>query len=55
MPKDKLKVGQFDHYKRWTSNEGYTFLAKDLADAKLYQKKIKLTGKLTEVVVETNN
>jgi hypothetical protein len=55
MRKDKLKVGQFDHYKRWTSNEGYTFLAKDLADAELYQKKMNLAGKLSEVIVETNN
>ena len=25
--KDKKKKGQFDHYKKWTTNEGYTFLA----------------------------
>ena len=47
----KKKVGQFDHYKRWTTDQGYTFLAKDLADAEKY---LKMTGghlgKLKEVV-----
>ena len=32
----KTKVGQFDHYKKWTTDEGYTFMAKDLADAIKY-------------------
>jgi len=34
--KSKKKVGQFDHYKKWTTNEGYTFLAETKEDAKLY-------------------
>ena len=29
----KKKKGQFDHYKKWTTNQGYTFLAKDKEDA----------------------
>ena len=37
----KKKVGQFDHYKKWTTDQGYTFLAKDLADAIKY---IEMTG-----------
>ena len=49
MPK-KTK-GQFDHYKKWTTDEGYSFLAKDLADAIKY---IEVTGQhlgtLKEVV-----
>jgi len=32
MPKSKSK-GQFDHYKKWTTDEGYTFLAETKADA----------------------
>ena len=32
----KTKVGQFDHYKKWTTDVGYTFMAKDLAAAELY-------------------
>ena len=47
----KKKVGQFDHYKKWTTDQGYTFLAKDLADAIKY---IEMTGQhlgaLKEVV-----
>lgn len=47
----KKKVGQFDHYKRWTADQGYTFLAKDLADAIKY---LEVTGQhlgtLKEVV-----
>ena len=31
--KSKKKVGQFDHYKKWTTNQGYTFLAKSKEDA----------------------
>ena len=34
----KTTVGQFDHYKKWTTDEGYTFLAKDKEDAELYLK-----------------
>ena len=47
----KTKVGQFDQYKRWTTDEGYTFMAENLADAIKY---IEVTGqhigKLKEVV-----
>tara|TARA_Y100001963_G_C6525158_1_gene328477 strand:- start:326 stop:580 length:255 start_codon:yes stop_codon:yes gene_type:complete len=47
----KKKKGQFDHYKKWTTNEGYTFMAKDKEDAELYLKHMGHTdlGKLTEV------
>ena len=34
----KIK-GQFDNYKKWTTDEGYTFLAKDKEDAELYLKR----------------
>jgi hypothetical protein len=37
----KTTVGQFDHYKKWTTDVGYTFRAKDLADAIKY---IEMTG-----------
>jgi hypothetical protein len=37
--KAKKKAGQFDSYKKWTTDEGYTFLAKDKEDAELYLKK----------------
>ena len=50
MSKKKRK-GQFDHYKKSTTNEGYTFFARDLADAIKY---IEVTGQhlgaLKEVV-----
>ena len=50
MPKKKSK-GQFDHYKKWTTDEGYTFLAQDKEDAIKY---IEVTGQhlgaLKEVV-----
>jgi len=39
VPKKKTK-GQFDHYKKWTTNQGYTFLAKDREDALDYLKKM---------------
>jgi len=49
----KKKVGQFDHYKRWTTDEGYSFLAKDLADAELYVQRVGgHLGKIKEVVGE---
>jgi len=49
----KKKVGQFDHYKKWTTDEGYTFLAKDLADAELYVQSVGgYLGKIKEVVGE---
>ena len=39
MPKKNSK-GQFDHYKKWTTNQGYTFLAKDKKDALDYLTKM---------------
>ena len=35
---DKKIKGQFENYKKWTTDEGYTFLAKDKEDAELYLK-----------------
>ncbi len=47
----KKSKGQFNHYKKWKTDEGYTFFAKDLADAIKY---IEVTGQhlgsLKEVV-----
>ena len=49
MPKKKSK-GQFDHYKKWTTDEGYTFLAENKEDAILYLKHTSQElGKLKEV------
>ncbi len=50
--KDKKKKGQFDHYKKWTTDEGYIFLAENEEDAKLYLKHMKHSnlGLLKEVV-----
>ena len=50
--KDKKKKGQFDHYKKWTTDEGYTFLAETKEDAILYLKHMKHSnlGLLKEVV-----
>ena len=50
MPKKKTK-GQFDHYKRWTTDEGYTFLAETKEDAIEYLKHMEHAnlGKLREV------
>jgi len=46
----KKKAGQFDHYKKWTTDQGYTFLAKDKSDAELYvQKTAGDLGKIREV------
>ena len=28
----KKKKGQFDHYKKWTTDEGYTFVAETKED-----------------------
>ena len=53
--KSVSKVGQFSHYKKWTSDKGYTFLAKDKKDAETYLKMMGHLGslpKLTEVVGE---
>ena len=46
MAKNK---NQFSTYKKWRSDEGYTFMARDKEDAKLYLKKMGHLGKLTEV------
>ena len=32
----KKKVGQFDHYRKWTTDEGYTFLAENKKYAEQY-------------------
>ena len=50
MAKKKSK-GQFDHYKKWTTDEGYTFRAETLEDAIEYLKHMGHTdlGKLKEV------
>ena len=47
MSKKKNK-GQFDHYKRWTTDEGSTFVAETKEDAIEYMKHANL-GKLREV------
>ena len=39
MSKKKKSV-QFNDYKKWTTSEGFTFLAKDQSDAKLYVDKV---------------
>ena len=47
----KKKSIQFDHYKKWTTDEGYTFLAKDVEDAELYVQLVGgHLGKIKEVV-----
>ena len=49
----KKSKGQFDDYKKWTSDKGYTFLAKDKKDAEAYLKMMSHLGSLptlTEVV-----
>lgn len=49
--KTKKNVGQFDHYKKWTTDEGYSFLARDKEDAELYVQTIGGDlGKIKEVV-----
>ena len=50
MSKKKNK-GQFDHYKRWTTDEGYTFVAETKEDGIEYLKHMKHAnlGKLREV------
>ena len=32
----KKKKGQFDHYKKWTTDEGYTFVAETKEDALIF-------------------
>jgi|TARA_R110000824_G_scaffold138337_4_gene302993 hypothetical protein len=47
----KKSKGQFDHYKKWTTENGYTFLAKDQQDAEEYLKMNGIhLGSLKEVV-----
>ena len=49
----KKKVGQWVDYKSWTTDEGFTFLAKDKQDAELYVQKVGgHLGKIKEVVSE---
>ena len=49
----KKKTGQFAHYKKWKTDEGFTFLAENKEDAKLYLKKTGLhLGKIEEVTDE---
>ena len=50
--KDKKKVGQFDHYRKWTTDEGYTFVAETKEDALDYLKHMKHTnlGSLKDVI-----
>ncbi len=52
LSKTKKKVGQFDNYKKWTTTEGCTFMAKDKEDAKLYLKKAGITDSFKEVEVK---
>ena len=50
----KKKKGQFGHYKKWTTDEGYTFIAETKEDALDYLKHMghaKL-GKLREITDE---
>ena len=47
----KKKKSQFDNYKKYTTDEGYTFVARDEEDARLYVEKVGGNlGKLKEVV-----
>jgi|TARA_R110000803_G_scaffold107925_2_gene176077 hypothetical protein len=47
----KESKDQFKHYKKWTSDMGYTFLAKDEADAKSYLKMMGHLGSLEKLKV----
>ena len=51
MSKTKKTKGQFDHYKKWTTDEGYTFIAESKEDALDYLKHMEHAnlGKLREV------
>ena len=52
MPKKKSK-GQFKHYKKWTTDESYTFVAETKEDAKLYVQRVGSNlDKIKEVVSE---
>ena len=46
----KKKKGQFDHYKKWTTDEGYTFVAETKEDALEYLRHMEHAnlGKLRE-------
>ena len=44
MSKNESK-GQFDHYKKWTTDEGYSFVAESKEDAILYLNMIILVDK----------
>jgi hypothetical protein len=56
LSKSKKQSGQFDHYKRWTTDQGYTFLAENLADAIQYIEKTgQHLGTLKEVGELENN
>lgn len=49
MPKNKKS--QFNNYKKYTTDEGYTFVARDEEDARLYVEKVGGNlSKLKEVV-----
>tara|TARA_R110000822_G_C15047333_1_gene466018 strand:+ start:152 stop:316 length:165 start_codon:yes stop_codon:yes gene_type:complete len=44
------KASQFKHYKKWITEEGYTFVAENKEDAELYLKiNAKHIGKIKEV------
>tara|TARA_Y100001938_G_C8027370_1_gene398755 strand:+ start:870 stop:1043 length:174 start_codon:yes stop_codon:yes gene_type:complete len=55
MPKKKNK-DQFSHYKKWTTDEGYTFVAETKEDALDYLIHMKHSnlGKLREVKNEAS-
>ena len=49
----KKKTGQFDHYKKWKTDQGYSFLAENKEDAVKYLEKTGLhLGKIEEVTDE---
>ena len=47
--KSVSKAGQFDHYKKWTTDEGYTFVAKDKKDAEAYLTMMSHLGSLPKL------
>jgi|TARA_B110000977_G_scaffold196656_1_gene277482 hypothetical protein len=49
----KKTQGQYNHYRKWTTDQGYIFLAKDKKDAELYLKVTGIhLGSLKEVVAD---
>ena len=49
----KKKTGQFDHYKKWKTDQRYSFLAENKEDAVKYLEKTGLhLGKIEEVTDE---